>query len=265
MAAFSEGTPCWTDVTLPDLEAGKRFYGELFGWTFGTSSPEYGGYTQASSDGKAVAALAPQMPGQGLPPAWTLYLASPEVRETAARAGAHGGRVELDPMRVGDFGSMAVLRDPAGVLVGVWEAGAHEGFGAQGGPGAYCWAEVRTPDPDGADAFFPPVFGYDARRMAGPPETDYLVWHVDDAPVLGRYRLPAAGGAAPAEAPHIEVFFAVEDCDAAVATVQRLGGRLVSGPEDSPYGRFAAVADPQGAAFTVMDLSTTVGKPPAVG
>ena len=35
MAAFAEGEPCWVDVSLPDVEAGKRFYGELFGWTFG--------------------------------------------------------------------------------------------------------------------------------------------------------------------------------------------------------------------------------------
>lgn len=34
MAAFARSAPCWVDVQLPDLEAGKRFYGELFGWTF---------------------------------------------------------------------------------------------------------------------------------------------------------------------------------------------------------------------------------------
>ncbi|GAA3058425.1 hypothetical protein GCM10020000_46470 [Streptomyces olivoverticillatus] len=55
-----EGMPCWADAMLPDVEAGKRFYGELFGWTFEDSGGEYGHYTQAFHDGKNVAALAPQ-------------------------------------------------------------------------------------------------------------------------------------------------------------------------------------------------------------
>ncbi len=40
---------------LPDLEAGKRFYGELFGWTFSEGSAEHGGYTDAYRDGRAAA------------------------------------------------------------------------------------------------------------------------------------------------------------------------------------------------------------------
>lgn len=67
MAAEPQGTPCWADATFGDLEGAKRFYGELLGWTYGESLPEYGNYTQAYVDGKAVAALSPPMPGQDAP------------------------------------------------------------------------------------------------------------------------------------------------------------------------------------------------------
>ena len=34
------------------------------------------------------------------------------------------------------------------------------------------------------------------------------------------------------------------------------------GPMDSPFGRFAALSDPQGASFTVIDVTTTKGEMP---
>jgi len=44
----------------------------------------------------------------------------------------------------------------------------------------------------------------------------------------------------------------------------KLGGKLQFGPMDSPYGRFAALIDPQGAAFAVIDLSKPQGEMPAL-
>ena len=52
--------------------------------------------------------------------------------------------------------------------------------------------------------------------------------------------------------PHWSVCFAVADCDAAVAKARTLGATITMEPMDMPIGRFAAVIDPQGASFTVM-------------
>jgi uncharacterized protein len=48
------------------------------------------------------------------------------------------------------------------------------------------------------------------------------------------------------------VCFAVADCDAAVARARELGATITIEPMDTPIGRFAAVIDPQGASFTLM-------------
>ncbi|MGG8408305.1 VOC family protein, partial [Streptomyces sp. 12297] len=56
MSEFPEGAPCWVDAMFSDVEGAKAFYGDVLGWTFGESSSEYGNYTQAYADGKAVAA-----------------------------------------------------------------------------------------------------------------------------------------------------------------------------------------------------------------
>lgn len=48
--------------------------------------------------------------------------------------------------------------------------------------------------------------------------------------------------------------FSTGSPDESVKRVQDLGGRLVAGPIDIEPGRFAALADPQGAVFNLMFL-----------
>ena len=81
---YVAGEPCWADVTTPDVEAAKRFYGELFGWTFADSGPEFGGYVMCSVDGRTAAGITPPMPGAGdAPPVWSTYLWSDDAAATA--------------------------------------------------------------------------------------------------------------------------------------------------------------------------------------
>ncbi|WP_380285982.1 VOC family protein [Kitasatospora purpeofusca] len=264
MAVLPEGTPCWADAMFADLEGAKTFYGEVLGWTFGESSTEYGNYTQAYSDGKAVAAIVPPMPNQEgeVTSAWCLYLASPDAAGTAEKIRGNGGEVLMGPMAVGEFGSMVIAKDPAGVVFGVWQAGTHEGFEKQGAPGSYTWAEVITRDGAAADGFFPAVFPYAVKRMDS-GQIDYKIYSVREQPVLGR--MQAGPTDLPPEAPnYLSVYFAVDDCDATIARITERGGKLYFGPMDSPFGRFAAVGDPQGAAFGVIDLGKTAGDMPVM-
>ena len=55
--------------------------------------------------------------------------------------------------------------------------------------------------------------------------------------------------------PHWLPYFAVDDCDAAMAKVQELGGQVHMGPMDIEPGRFAVVADPEGASFAIIALA----------
>ena len=83
-SAYGEGVPCWVDAQLPDVEAGKRFYGELFGWTF--EEQRYGGSVWAHQRGEPVAALARKTDGR-LPTVWTVYFCTPDVEALAEEAG----------------------------------------------------------------------------------------------------------------------------------------------------------------------------------
>lgn len=261
MAVQPEGTPCWADAMFSDVEGAKRFYGDVLGWTFGESSSEYGNYTQAYVDGKAVAAVVPPMPGQEGQSQWCLYFASPDAAATAEKIRENGGEVLMEPMQVGDFGTMCLAREPSGAVFGVWQAGTHEGFESTATPGAYCWAEVFTREPEQADAFLAAVFPYRMKEIED-DAVDFRMFDVGEDTVLGRMRMTDDF---PPEVPsYINVYFTVDDCDAAVDRAVKLGGILRFGPMSSPFGRFAALSDPQGANFSVIDITTAEGEMPKV-
>ncbi|MFD5783374.1 VOC family protein [Streptomyces sp. NPDC058220] len=264
MAAFAEGTPCWVDVSLPDLEAGKRFYGELFGWTFGQDSgAARAHYTEAFSDGKRVAGLVAKRDGR-MPTVWGVYFATPDAAALSAKIVAAGGRLVREPMAVGRFGVMALAADPAGAVFGLWQAGDDAGFEKQGLPGSFCWTEVYTRDKESVDPFYEEVFGFRSTDL--PDDTvDFRMWSpAGTEPGSGT----AIGGrsvitdAFPVELPgHFLSYFAVADADETAATVVRLGGRVTAPPFDIAYGRMAVLLDNQGASFAVLAEAEPESKP----
>jgi predicted enzyme related to lactoylglutathione lyase len=137
---WPEGTPCWVDLGVDDFDRAKEFYSRLFGWQVEQGPAEFGGYTSATRDGRAVAGLAPKMdPGQ--PTAWTTYLASGDVEATLRRVTEAGGTVVMDAMPVADFGTMALVSDPGGAVVGFWQGRSHTGFRLANEPGSVTWTE----------------------------------------------------------------------------------------------------------------------------
>ncbi|MET8829260.1 VOC family protein [Streptomyces sp. NPDC004610] len=262
MTVQPQGTPVWADAMFTDIEGAKNFYAEVLGWTYGEAGSEFGNYTQAFADGRSAAAVMPPMPGQDGVSQWCLYLASPDIAATAAAIRANGGQVLMEPMQVADFGSMCLASDPGGVVFGVWQAGTHQGFEAPSDQhGAYCWAEVFTRDPDKSDAFFPAVFPYTAQQMDD-AEMDFRIYSVQGEPVLGRMRM--TDDFPPEVPPYINVYFNTTDCDDTVARAVKLGGTVRFGPVDSPFGRFAALSDPYGANFSVLDTTRLTGEVPGM-
>ncbi|MEV8593679.1 VOC family protein [Streptomyces sp. NPDC052012] len=260
MAVPPAGAPCWADAMFTDVEGAKSFYEDVLGWTFGEQSSEYGNYTQAYANGKAAAAVVPPMPGQEGQSQWCLYLASPDVNATAQKIRDNGGEILMEPMEVGDFGAMCLARDPGGAVFGVWQPGTHEGFETDmEQPGAFCWAEIFTREPAKSDAFFPAVFGYTAQQMQD-EAMDFRVYNLGERPALGRMEM--TDDFPPEVPPYINVYFSVADCDEAVAKATKHGAVLRFGPMDSPFGRFAALTDPQGANFSVIDTTKTEGEMP---
>ena len=251
MPEFTEhkpGTPVWVDLATSDLPAAVGFYTSLFGWDAVDTGPETGHYTMMRLRGKDVAAVGPQMnPGQ--PVAWSTYLGTDDVDATAARVREAGGTVHAGPFDVMRAGRMAVLADPTGAFVCAWQPGEHIGAQLANEPNTLVWNELATPDPEAAIRFYQAAFGLGAKPFG--EGNEYTLLTVDGREVAG---LMPMGDHFPAGTPpHWTVYFGVDDCDATVARAGELGGTALVPPMDMPgVGRFAALADPQGAAFAVI-------------
>ncbi len=252
MTAYRDGMPSWTDLASPDMEAAKAFYMSLFGWEAEISpAPEAGGYTLFTLRGKQVAGLGPVMaPDQ--PPAWMTYINESDADGTVKRAADAGGTVVVPPMDVMEQGRMAILADPTGAVLGIWQPALHTGAQLVNEPGAYCWSELATRDPERAKAFYAAAFEWEANTQSmGPME--YTEFKVDGQSIAGMFPM---GDTMPADMPsYWGVYFAVADCDATVATAVSLGANLVTAAMDIPIGRFAGLRDPQGAYFSVIQLA----------
>lgn len=251
---FVAGAPIWTDLATSDLLRAEDFYGQVFGWTVRDPGEQFGGYVNFFLDEDVVAGMIGNRPESGFPDAWTTYLASRDARATAAAAPDAGGAVVIEPMDIHDLGVMALVRDPGGASVGIWQPGAHRGFGTRGRAGAPVWHELHTRSYADTIRFYEQAFGWRTQSISDAPEFRYTV-QVDDADAQLAGIMDSAADL-PEGAPGVwHTYWGSADVDATLAAVERMGGRVVRPAEDTPYGRLAEAADPTGATFKLSSLS----------
>jgi predicted enzyme related to lactoylglutathione lyase len=256
-----DGEPSWADLTSPDPGTSRAFLGELLGWTFEDTGPEYGHYLVCRRDGVAVAGIAGTTPADGsTPPAWPrwrLYLAASDLAAVADRVAGTGGRVLAGPTELPIVGTVLHAVDPLGIAVG-FRRRPGEAPGGWGEAGALCWAEVYTRDGAATDAFYRELFAYEQVQQGDGANFDYTAWRLDGRAVCGRMAvtndLTAAGP------PQWIVYVAVSDVDAVAAAVPGLGGAVPREPTVTPYGRWAMVTDPHGAELAVVTRLDSVGR-----
>ena len=244
------GVPCWTDLATPDLDAARAFYGAVLGWEFeAPAGPEFGGYVNAHVRGAAAAGLGP-VQQEGMPSAWTVYVAGDDVEKTAADITEHGGTVVLPPGQVGEMGSLLVALDPTGAAFGVWQAGRMIGAGIANEPGGLVWEDLRSPDPDRARSFYAGVFGWRHQPLPDAGE-DYQTFALPGSEII----LGGIGGMMGHDdvPPHWLAYFGVRDVEAALAAVEPRGGTVHTRHFETTFGRMAAVTDPAGATFWVIE------------
>lgn len=271
---YIPGVPCWVDASVPDPEAVFPFYQGLFGWELEDVMPEDSPvkYSIGRINGGDVAAIG-SIP-EGAPPiaAWNTYIWVDSADETAAKVREAGGGVVAEPFDVLTFGRMAVLADPEGAVICVWEPKEHKGAQVVNEHGALNFNGLATRDIEGAAAFYGTVFGWETLDLpAGmmwtlPGYGDHLE---ESSPGL---REQMAGMGAPdgfidvvaalreipdddtSTPPHWNVTFGVDDAEATATQAAELGGTVVEGPLDAPWTRMVVLQDPAGATFVASQF-----------
>lgn len=251
--SYKQGVPSWVDLTTDNLEASKAFYRHVLGWDYTEVSFGAATYTMATLGGKRVAGLMQQSEEQiehGPPPRWNTYLAVDDVSGVSEAVSGLGGQLLMPPVELADAGTMAAIADRSGTLVGLWQANSHTGAEVVNEPGALIWNELVTDDVTAAASFFSDLVGWTTAEIetsTGP----YTLFSIDGE---------SAGGISQKLYDHIqthwETYFNVSSIDDMLGIVGETDG-LIDEPTDIGFGRVAAVRDPQGAVFHVMETTTS--------
>ena len=252
VTTHAPGTFCWPELATSDQKAAVAFYRTIFGWEVNEQpmgpTETYSMFQLQGKNVGAAYSMRPEERQRGVPPHWGSYVAVENADATAKRAQELGAKVLAPPFDVMEAGRMAVLQDPTGGVFMVWQAKKHAGAEVLDDPGSLCWTELATRDSKAAEKFYTSLFGWSAKH--GTDGMEYTELANNGKQQGGILPItPQMGNMPTAWTP----YFAVNDVDATAAKVKELGGRLYMGPQDLPkVGRFAVVADPQGAVFDIF-------------
>ncbi len=247
---------CWADLAAKDMRAAASWYGSLLGWSaVDIDVGPDGGALLLELDGKRVASMsqASSDPAAPVPPScWVSYVAVASAEEATQTALAAGASVVVPPFDVLDLGREAILRDPVGALISLWEPRAHRGADLFDVPGTICSHELLTPEVERAATFY--------RALAG--------WEIDVVRADGQSRATIrsrgrriGGISCPVGGPELLgttwlLGLGVRDCGAAARLVGDLRGRVIR-PCDAYHlgGVWAWVRDDMGAAFAIVQTA----------
>jgi len=249
------GAFCWVELCTADQNAAKNFYSSLFGWAANDNpmgpNDFYTIFRLQGRDAAAAYTLRPDQRSRGVPPHWMLYVAVDNADAAANRVLQLGGQVLAPAFDVMDAGRMAVLQDPTGAVFSVWQAKKNSGTGITGVPGTLCWSDLNTRDQGRARKFYSDLFGWKITDDTDDdPPSGYV--HIQNGEDFIGGILPPAY-VPPHVPPHWMPYFLVSNCDASAAKAEELGATIYMEPKTlAEAGRFAVLADPQGAGFAIF-------------
>lgn len=237
------------EIGGPDDQPLVAFYRELFGWQM--KSMGGGGYTliDTCGGGGINGGIGRSRTGE---PWSTFYVAAQDPQAILDKAAALGGTVEMPVTDFGGAVTIAMFRDPDGLLVGVVkaESGSEDSApGPSAGDGAPVdWFEVLGSAAEHTQRFYCDLFGWIADTSSFP---GYAL--VDTGAGQG-----IQGGLGGTDRTHWATIYAnVPDVDGALRRAVQLGGSRVYGPD--PVGddmQTGAVRDPAGNIFGVYHRQT---------
>jgi uncharacterized protein len=246
------GKVIWHDLVTPDLEAAKRFYSALFGWTFRDIGSDY---SVAYSEGEAVGGIfqRPLPAGGQRQPLWLSFIAVSDVGNAAHTAEHNGAKVLAGPRSHPNRGEQAVLSDPEGAMFGVLASSSGDPPDYLANPGAWIWSAVLVRDPDREATFYQKLFDYEVFDLSEGEPLQVVLSSQDYARATIRPLAPGASGRA-----RWLGFVRVEDAASAASKAQSLGARLLVEPRtDRHGGRLAVIADPGGAPLGLMEWNAS--------
>ena len=256
------GKIVWRDLLTNKPAESRRFYEELFGWTFerpGTV-PGFGGpdsYLLIRHEGRLIGGMLDTntiRPGEDISQ-WMTGMSVADLDTAVARVEAQGGKINAPPTSVGSRGRIAVIEDPTGALFAMIEASGGDPDDSDPVANGWLWDELWTEDVDTATTFYQAVVGFEYTDHDIDQNEDYRVLTIDNTPRAGVLQMPFDD-----VRPVWVNYVRVEDPAAVTARVAGLGGEvLVESQQRRIGGTVALIAGPSGAGLAIQTWPLELG------
>jgi uncharacterized protein len=245
------GSFCWLELATTDRAGAKNFYSRLFGWAAQDNpmGPDmiYTMFRLGGNDVGGAYQMTKQEIEAHVPPHWMLYVKVESADAAAARAVSLGAQQIVPPTDIPNVGRFAVIQDPTGAHLSLFQPGQHRGIQTSGENGALCWADLSTNDPAKASRFYSELFGW--TLDAGKDGYNHIINGAGHENMIGgMYKTQGP----PGTPSHWLSYFHVADCKASAGKAAELGASTIM-PADlmAGVGTIAILADPQGAVFAL--------------
>lgn len=250
MPAPTTGRFTWHELHTTDRARAMKFYGQLVGWEIKEVPMGPGEqYGLCLLNGRDFAGIMASKAGAGVPPHWLPYIAVENVDAAATKVTELRGKVHSPPMDIPNVGRFAVVADPQGAAFALYKhLKPYEEEPEVPPPGAFCWDELMTSDPEAAAKFYVALFGYAIESADMGPMGTYRILKRGDRQTGGIMKMPPM-----VPHPNWLAYIAVKNVDASTRQAKELGAQVYKEPDDIPkVGRFSVIGDPTGAGVALF-------------
>lgn len=245
----------WADLVTDDLLTARKFYAQLFGWTFW----EMGNYSIALNEERPMCGMfqRPLPKDKEAKPRWFGYISVPNVEKAQRAVLKSGGRVLAAPQKMPKRGEQAVFVDPEGAVFGVVRSSAGDPEDFLADPGDWIWIELISRDAKKAGEFYRRIADYEIVENTSERKGDYVY--------VSKGFARAAALSIPQDQSNVKptwlLFVRVESVEGTLAKTKQIGGKVLLEPKpDLLNGKVAVIADPTGAAVGIMEWQPGMGK-----
>ncbi len=256
-----QGRVVWHDLLTTTPEESRRFYGELFGWTFEKPPIAVGfgrgdAYMLIRHEGRLIGGMvdARLLDKDENISQWMTVISTDDIDAATAAVRASGGEVLTEPTVLPTRGKVGVYADAGGALFSLLESRDGDPEDLPPVVNGFLWNELWTHDIPGAAKFYAAVLGlvHEERAVAG-GEVTYKLLNRGDEPAVGILEHPVAE-ARPVWANYLRV----ENPAAITARVEALGGTVALDAQPREIGgEVAIILGPSGAGIALQTWPLT--------
>lgn len=251
----------WHELLTDDIEGAKKFYKNMFGWTFREAgmSTEYWVFNDGRDETGGIMNRPEGTPEMSV---WTAYVTVGDLNATIAKVKSLGGQIPVGPIELDEIGKFAVIEDPQGAFIHAIEylpsadAGDSDDAGCSAessqtpDAGQFCWYTLMTTEVAKAKNFYEMVFDWKLVEAPDGGGNESLTVTNGGSPIAGV--MAAQGGQPPAWG----ISITVDDVDAAATQVKKHGGKVIMGPMPAgKIGRNTIIADSAGSVVSLFEAN----------